>query len=216
MGLPGGGGGQHSGLSKPMPCSSAQHAMRRARHLLRERASSVCVWVQDHGTARRSGQALRTCVATGCEAANYEAQPAVQRWRSEQPPRGYCTLRHRGQPLRLRVAGFWMPASARQQPTQRRRPAHTSSERRRSTLFVGIRHRDNRQGEYLGNIAKFLRLTRSQTARTYCPLNLSTKEGIAKSRCLVRCCPPTSDHPPLLGTLRAPAPSSLLSCAWHA
>ena len=108
------------------------------------------VWVQDHGTARRSGQALRTCVATGCEAANYEAQPAVQRWRSEQPPRGYCTLRHRGQPLRLRVAGFWMPASARQQPTQRRRPAHTSSERRRSTLCRDPTHR-NRHGEYLAN-----------------------------------------------------------------
>ena len=84
-------------------------------------------------TTARSGQALRTFVATGCEAANYEA-PAVQRWRSELPPRGYCWLLHRGQPLQLRVAGFWMPASAHQQPTQRRRPAHTSSERRRSTL----------------------------------------------------------------------------------
>ena len=135
------------------PCPARAPSMRCGEHDIScASGRAERVWVQDHGTARRSGQALRTCVATGCEAANYEAQPAVQRWRSEQPPRGYCTLRHRGQPLRLRVAGFWMPASARQQPTQRRRPAHTSSERRRSTLFVGIRHRDNRQGEYLGNI----------------------------------------------------------------
>ena len=192
------------------PCPARAPSMRCGEHDIScASGRAERVWVQGHGNARRSGQALRTCVATGCEAANYEAQPAVQRWRSELPPRGYCRLLLRGRPLRLWVAGFWMPASARQQPTQRRRPAHTSSERRRSTLCRDPTHR-NRHGEYLANILlykcvpKLPRKTSASIAhRRACPIPCSGVSVSPKDLalpCNGLCSP--SQAPPSTETLR--------------
>ena len=103
--------------------------------------------------------------------------------------------------LRLRVARFWMPASGRQQPTQRRRPAHTSSERRRSTLCRDPTHR-NRHGEYLAN------LKRLGIATTSCPWSAASASNPRRPLN----CPPLELRPSLLGTRRAQLRARSLLC----